>query len=190
MPSRPSPGAALGAVACAAVSAWIAQALWATPSVDGLPEHPLALLIGVLLNVFLVVHQGGHLLFMATGVRWLVLIMGTGAQLLFGAALIAEAARRRSGWLLVVCWNLMAVSLYSAATYIADARDRALPLITDDPASHNWGQLVYEIWQRPGLEITVARIVELSGWGCSAAAVLTGLWLAVRALRPQGRTPT
>lgn len=155
---------------------WLAHALWIHPAVDGVPRgHPLSGVITVANGPILFAHEAGHLIATPTGWRSLILVMGTVMQLAFPAALVFEAWRRRAPWLGVVFLNLLAISAYGAANYIADAHARALPLITGDPDTHDWGQLIYEIWHVGGLEGPLSALVRVGGVAAQLAAVAVAI---------------
>lgn len=139
---------------------------------------------GLLHTVNLLFHEAGHALTMITGSEVLVLVAGTAFQLLVPAVLVGASVLRRQIGTYVVSANLLAASFYSARLYIADARDRALPLLSGNSDHHDWGQLIYEIWNAPGLENTLATIMDIGG----ILVALTALAVCVIACVP--RRPT
>jgi hypothetical protein len=121
-------------------------------------------------------HETGHLLFSWTG-QWLAVAGGSllqwSAPILAGLHLIWKQ-RDYFGLCVCLCW--LGFSLQDSAPYIADARARALPLISfsNDPI-HDWHYLLRSV----GLlkwDTTLAGATQLGGialWG--ASCVTAGL---------------
>jgi len=153
------------------VGVLLAHHLWIEdPGVD-YGGGPVGWLARVAHAVNLLFHEAGHVLLMPTGVETLVLLGGTLLQLLVPALIAGLAVREGRPGVLAVALTLLSASAYSAATYVADAGDRALPLITGDSDTHDWGQLVYEIWRAPGAEDPIALVLRVLGIGAAVFAV-------------------
>jgi len=126
----------------------------------------------------LVVHEGGHLLFGWFG-RTLGLWGGTILQWLVPLLLAAYFFRERQSAAFVFCLFFFFENWLYTATYMADARAMALPLVTTgDPefVEHDWNT----IFSGLGLlnyDTVIAAVVRISGWigmvGCVG-------WLAAR----------
>ena len=128
----------------------------------------------------LVVHEGGHLLF-----GWLGPTVGLwGGTLLqwlvpFLLAAYFFALRQRSAF--VFCTFFFFENWLYTATYMADARAMALPLVTTgdpDYVEHDWNT----IFSNLGIlqyDTTIAGVVRVLGW-CGMVGVL--VWLAWRGL--------
>jgi len=96
--------------------------------------------------VHMVIHEAGHPLFSYLGETPMVW-GGTILQLSVPAGLAMAFAWRGHTYGTVFCSFMFFNSLYGVATYMADARDRALPLVTlgaesDDPdIVHDWNYI-------------------------------------------------
>ncbi len=127
----------------------------------------------------LVVHEGGHNLFGWFGPT-LGLWGGTLLQWLVPFLLAAFFFKERQIAGFVFCAFFFFENWLYTATYMADARDQALPLVTTgDPdfVEHDW----YAIFSSLGLlnhDTQIAAVVRLLGW-CGMLAVTA--WLAKRA---------
>ncbi len=89
----------------------------------------------------LLVHEAGHFFFRPFG--WtLYLLGGSLFQLLLPFLFAAGFLRAvyRPGVQIALAW--LGQNALNVSTYAADARERALPLITGDVASHDWWQLL------------------------------------------------
>jgi len=134
----------------------------------------------------LVVHEGGHLLFGWFG-RTLGLWGGTILQWLVPLLLAAYFFRERQPAAFVFCIFFFFENWLYTATYMADARAMALPLVTagnSDYIEHDWNTVFSGLGILP-YDTKIAAIVRLMGW-CGMLASTT--WLAARGLTgPQGR---
>lgn len=126
----------------------------------------------------LIVHEGGHNLFGWFGPT-LGLWGGTLLQWLVPFLLAAYFFSQRQTPGFVFCLFFFFENWLYTATYMADARVQALPLVTTgDPdfVEHDW----YAIFSSLGVlnyDTRIAAIVRLLGW-CGMIACLT--WLALR----------
>lgn len=153
------------------VAVLLAHRLWIEDPGVEYGGGPVGWLAQVAHTVNLLFHEAGHVLLMPTGWETLILLGGTLLQLLVPALLVGLAVRERRPGALVVVLMLLSASAYSAATYVADARARDLPLITGDDSTHDWGQLVYEIWDSPGAENPIAFVLRVLGIAAFALAI-------------------
>lgn len=153
------------------VATLLAYRLWVQDPGVEYGGGPVGWLARVAHTVNLLFHEAGHVLLMPTGWEGLVLLGGTLLQLLVPALLVGLAVRERRPGALVVVLMLLSASAYSAATYVADARDRDLPLITGDDSTHDWGQLVYEVWDAPGAEDPIALALRVLGLAAFVVAI-------------------
>jgi hypothetical protein len=111
----------------------------------------------------LAIHEAGHLVFQPFG-EVLMLLGGSLLQVALPAAIAAESAWRRKerfGAGMVLLWT--AESMANVSVYIADASARSLPLLTDDPDTHDWWQLLGR-WDLLEADSTIAGIVHGSAW--------------------------
>jgi hypothetical protein len=126
----------------------------------------------------LVVHEGGHNLFGWFGPT-LGLWGGTLLQWLVPFLLAAYFFTQRQTTGFVFCLFFFFENWLYTATYMADARDQALPLVTTgDPdfVEHDW----YAIFSRLNVlnyDTKIAMVVRVLGW-CGMIAVV--IWLATR----------
>lgn len=119
----------------------------------------------------LAIHEAGHLVFQPFG-EVLMLLGGSLLQVALPAAIAAESAWRRKerfGAGMVLLWT--AESMANVSVYIADASARSLPLLTDDPDTHDWWQLLGR-WGLLEADSTIAGIVHGTAWGVYLAGGL------------------
>jgi hypothetical protein len=132
----------------------------------------------------LVVHEGGHMLFGWFG-STLGLWGGSILQWLVPLLLAAYFFRERQPAAFVFCMFFFFENWLYTATYIADARALALPLVTtgdSDYIEHDWNTIFPSL----GLlayDTRIAAIVRLIGW-CGMLTCVA--WLGAR-LRPVER---
>jgi len=126
----------------------------------------------------LVVHEGGHLLFGWFGPT-IGLWGGTLLQWLVPLLLAAYFFRQRQPAAFVFCMFFFFENWLYTATYMADARAMALPLVTTgdpDYVEHDWNTIFSSL----GLlqyDTTIAAIVRTFGW-CGMLG--SAAWLAAR----------
>jgi hypothetical protein len=126
----------------------------------------------------LAIHEAGHLIALPLG-EVPTILGGSVLQVLLPVALAAESWWRRHdgfGAGLVLLWA--AESMANVSVYIADASARSLPLLTDDPDTHDWWQLL-DRWDALEHDSTIAGIVHGAGWLVALCGVALGalaLW--------------
>jgi len=126
----------------------------------------------------LVVHEGGHMLFGWFG-STLGLWGGTILQWLVPLMLAAYFFRERQPAAFVFCMFFFFENWLYTATYMADARALALPLVTtadSDYVEHDWNAIFTSLGLLP-YDTRIAAIVRLMGW-CGMLA--SGAWLAAK----------
>jgi hypothetical protein len=126
----------------------------------------------------LVVHEGGHLLFGWFGPT-LGLWGGTILQWLVPLLLAAYFFRERQPAAFVFCMFFFFENWLYTATYMADARAMALPLVTtgnSDYVEHDWNAIFSSLGVLP-YDTRIAAIVRFMGW-CGMLA--STAWLAAR----------
>ncbi len=125
-------------------------------------------------HVNLIFHEAGHMLLMPLG-ETVMLLGGSLMQLLVplacGAAFLTRGDRYAAG--LMGVWA--GQSLANVSAYVADARDRALPLITGDPDTHDWWQLLGG-WGALDAAPGLARLLLALAFALVVASVLLALW--------------
>jgi hypothetical protein len=162
------------------------------PAAVGWPAFYLAFLVYAATNTSgflfidsanLVVHEGGHLLFgwlgRAPGL-WGGTILQWAVPLLLAAYFFVQRQTTAFAFSLFFFFENW---LYTA-TYMADARVQALPLVTtgdSDFVEHDW----YAIFSSLGVlnhDTRIAAVVRLLGW-CGMLGIV--LWLSLRARRQE-----
>src|SRR5215469_1246611 len=134
--------------------------------------------------VFVPIHEGGHLLFRFFGNQWIYIAGGTFMQLFVPFALAVYFAFQRhvtgtAFWAFFFFENFLGI-----ATYMADARAQALPLVTlGDPefVIHDW----HAIFSSLGLlqhDTQIATVVRFLGWAGMLSVVI---WMT----RESSRSP-
>ena len=124
-------------------------------------------------NVNLIFHEAGHLILMPLG-ETIMLLGGSLFQVLIPAACAAffwgRGDRYAAGILLL--WT--AQSLANVSLYVADAPTRTLDLITGDPVTHDWWQLLTK-WGHLNAAVPVGKFIHF----LSLVTLLTGIVVAV-----------
>ncbi|MFC4425528.1 hypothetical protein [Deinococcus navajonensis] len=125
-------------------------------------------------GVNLVFHEAGHVLLMWCG-ETVTLLGGSLMQLAIPLGCAAAFALRGDHYAagLVTLW--LAHSLASVGAYVADAPTRALDLITGDPDTHDWWQLLapggHLDWAAP-----LSRLLQALALIGLIAGVLLSFW--------------
>ncbi|MBZ9711982.1 hypothetical protein [Deinococcus multiflagellatus] len=149
-------------------------ALWVT--VPGV-LHPLN--PGWLSGVNLIFHEAGHMLLMFAG-ETLMLLGGSLLQLLVPGACAAAFLWRGDRFAAGLTTLWLAHSLSGVAAYIRDAPRRDLPLITGDPDTHDWWQLLGG-WNALDAADPLGRFVLFLAYAAVVGGVLLALWDEVAA---------
>ena len=126
----------------------------------------------------LVVHEGGHLLFGRFG-STLGIWGGTILQWLVPLLLAAYFFTQRQTAAFVFCMFFFFENWLYTATYMADARAMALPLVTtgdSDYIEHDWNTIFTSLGVLQH-DTTIAAVVRLLGW-CGMLATVA--WLIKR----------
>ena len=135
----------------------------------------------------LVVHEGGHLLFGWFGPR-LGLWGGTILQWLVPLILAAYFFRERQPTAFAFCLFFFFENWLYTATYMADARAMALPLVTagnSEYVEHDWNTILSGLGLLP-YDTRIAAIVRFMGW----CGMLTSTgWLATK-MKIERRAPS
>ena len=121
-------------VVLAVVAVWLGRFLFI----------PDAILSSWMHGPVLVIHEAGHIVFGPFG-RFLEILGGTYLQIalpLAFAIYFFVSGQRFSG-AIVLLW--VSFALVDGAVYVADAQERALPLITFDRDTHDWWNLLRHI---------------------------------------------
>lgn len=139
----------------------------------------------VILHAFLhwpllVFHEAGHLLMAPLG-QLMALLGGSFWQVAVPLALVLYFALTRQLFSAALLLFLLAFSLLDVSVYAADAQARALPLITFDPDTHDWWQILGRL-ELLSYDRVVATGFYLEGLACYLLACWLGLGTATRKL--------
>ncbi|HEY3926846.1 MAG TPA: hypothetical protein VGL89_00605 [Candidatus Koribacter sp.] len=129
-------------------------------------------------NANLVVHEGGHALFGWFGYK-IGIMGGTLLQWLVPFLLAAYFFYHRQVWGFVFCTFFFFENFLYTATYMADARAEALPLVSlggGDYVEHDWNTM-FGWWGLLNRDTQIAGVVRLLGWVGMIGVVM---WLGVR----------
>jgi hypothetical protein len=145
-------------------------------------------LVGVIDGADLVFHEAGHPILGLLGSRALMFLGGTVGQLAFPTAAAVAFVRRGQLVPLAVALLWMGVNLADIGRYMADAEARALPLLTGEPASHDWWNLLGFVGLRAQGPL-LGGMVRWSGYALQALAptFVAFRWVEWR-LGPPGRS--
>ncbi|MCU1274941.1 MAG: hypothetical protein JWO48_2372 [Bryobacterales bacterium] len=131
----------------------------------------------------LVVHEGGHLLFGWFG-KTIGLWGGTILQWLVPLLLAGYFFRERQPAAFAFCLFFFFENWLYTATYMADARTMALPLVTagdSDFIEHDWNTILSSMGILP-YDTLIAGIVRFVGW---AGMLASTIWLASRSRKSE-----
>ena len=125
------------------------------------------------------IHEGGHLLFSFFG-QFIHVAGGTLLQLAAPIAAVFVFRKVRDYFGIVVCGVWLSTNFYDVATYMADARARALPLVTVGKASgpiiHDWNYLLGNLGLL-SLDTGLAFLVRVLAFLLWAASLAAGAWM-------------
>lgn len=128
-------------------------------------------------NVNLPIHEGGHLLF-GWGGEFLGVLGGTLLQWLVPFLLASYFFYQRQTTAFVFCLFFFFENWLYTATYMADARAQALPLVSvggGDEVTHDWFYL-FSHWGVLAHDTQIAHSVRMLGWIGMLACVLFLAW--------------
>lgn len=129
----------------------------------------------------LAVHEAGHLLFRWSGSEFLTVAGGTILQL---AAPIGSALmfiRQPDYFAVCICGGWLATNLYNVATYVADARELVLPLVTVGDGEcieicHDWHYLLLNM-NLLTLDTTIAKWIRIFAFLVLWGSIAGGAWM-------------
>ncbi len=134
------------------------------------------------------IHEGGHLLFSMFG-EFLTVAGGTFAQLAAPVVSAGLFARQRDYFATAVsgCW--LAMNLYGVATYMADAREMDLPLVTvgGGEALHDWNTLLTDL-HLLAWDTRLAALTRLLAFVVMWGSLAAGAWMIARMARGAARS--
>ncbi|PEN14828.1 hypothetical protein CRI94_00590 [Longibacter salinarum] len=123
----------------------------------------------------LLIHEAGHFFFRPFG--WALFLLGGSLyQLILPGLFVWTFLRSEYPPGVQVSCVWLGQNAMNVATYIADARDRSLPLITGDVNSHDWWQLLGAAGLLPYDDLIAAGVVVI-GMVAFTAALLAPRWM-------------
>jgi hypothetical protein len=144
-------------------------------------------LVGLMDNVFVPIHEGGHLLFRFFGTT-ISVAGGTFLQLFVPVALAVYFAFQRQVQGVAFCMFFFFEQLLPMSVYMADARAQELQLITvgdSDDVIHDWNYLFTKMGVLEH-DTQIAAVVRFVGW---IGMIGVTLWLLRRGLSDSSRRP-
>jgi hypothetical protein len=131
-------------------------------------------------GVFVPIHEGGHLLFRMGG-EFIMVAGGTFLQLFVPFALATYFFFRRQSQAVAFCLFFFFEQFLPIATYMADARAEALPLLTVGDAEyviHDWNYLFGRLHILQ-YDTQIAAAVRAMGWMGMLAVSIWLIWRGV-----------
>ncbi len=130
------------------------------------------------INVDLIMHEAGHLLFSYTGSHFLTILGGTLLQLIVPAALAFQFAYQRQPYGTTFAAFIFFQNFLYIGEYMADARSQGLALVSvgGGEAGHDW-HYIFSTLGLLNLDIGIGRLTKFFGWIGMFAAVG---WLVYR----------
>lgn len=162
---------------CAGRSPWLRGALWLY-LLYALTRHALdPLYRSWFAGLTLIIHEGGHLLFMPFG-RTLMLLGGSLMQLFVPAFVAAYLLLRQRDWFgMTVGLSWLSFSSFELATYVGDANKGRLPLVgMGDNLIHDWDALLTQ-WHSLNQCDTWATLIRFCGGALGLGSAAFGAWL-------------
>jgi hypothetical protein len=124
-------------------------------------------------GVVLVLHEAGHMFMMFFG-EFFAMLGGTFWQLALPITLVLYFFLTKQVWSASLVLFLVAFSFVDASIYVEDALERALPLITNDPDTHDWWNLLLRL-NLLRYDNFLGTLYYLQGVMCFMLAVCLGL---------------
>lgn len=158
-------------------SPWLRGSLWLYLAYALLRHMADPLYRSWFAGLTLVVHEGGHLLFMPFG-RTLMLLGGSVMQLFVPAFVAGYLLLRQRDWFgATVGLSWLSFSSFELATYIGDANKGRLALVgMGDNVIHDWDALLTQ-WHLLNQSDTFAALTRLGGGALGLVSAAFGAWL-------------
>lgn len=132
------------------------------------------------------IHEAGHLLF---GIFAGDFLTAAGGTLLQCAAPLLAAlmfVRQPDYYAAAFCGGWLSMNLYNVATYIADARELDLPLVTvgdgESEIGHDWNYMLAEL-HLLDLDTTLAAFVRVLAFASIWSSIAAQAWMLWRMAR-------
>jgi hypothetical protein len=135
------------------------------------------------------IHELGHYVFQPFGDIPSVL-GGSILQCLVPIVAMGMFLRQRDYFAISVAFGWLAVNFFEVATYVADAVDKRLPLVTPGGGEpiHDWNYILGS-WGWLRHAETVASLHRLCGNLCMVICLVFGSWLTWKMLQSSARRP-
>jgi hypothetical protein len=135
------------------------------------------------------IHELGHFVFMPFG-EFLHAAGGTILQCAAPVIVMAGFYRMRDYFAITICFGWLSTNFFSVATYVADARALALPLVTPGggPAKHDWNYLL----GRMGMlhrDLTFAFMLRVAAVISMIICFIGGGYILYRMIKPYKEPP-
>ena len=135
------------------------------------------LYISIFGGINLAIHELGHILFRFAG-EFIMVAGGTILQLAVPLASAVMFIFQPDYFAVTVCGVWLSTNLYSVATYVGDAREQMLSLVTvgGGDAIHDWHYLLSRMhllsWDT-GIAVFIRLLAFVSMWG----SIMVGVWM-------------
>ena len=123
-------------------------------------------------SFLLAIHEAGH--FLTPFGRFFAILGGTLWQIFIPIKFVLYFALTRQFYSSALVLFLVSFSFVDAAVYVGDASERALPLITLDPGTHDWWNLL-RLLGILEYDKALARLFYMQGWLFFALACYFGV---------------
>ena len=130
------------------------------------------------------IHELGHIVFMPFG-EFIMIAGGTILQCLVPIISIGIFYNQRDYFAIAVSFGWLSTNLFSVATYLGDARNMALPLVTPfggEEIIHDWNYLLGKL----GLlkfDGTIAFLVRVGAVICMLICLIYGGWIIMQMMK-------
>ncbi len=124
-------------------------------------------------NINLLFHEAGHVLMWGFG-ELVMLLGGTIFQILIPLVLITYFYFKNQTFSASLIFYWLAINLFNISLYSGDALTRELPLITGDPDTHDWNQILFILgWFK--YTATISWIFYISGIASMVFGLIWGI---------------
>lgn len=137
-------------------------------------------------DIDLAIHEAGHMVFMPFG-EFMMTLGGSLFQLLVPAVFVGYFARQKQWYSASFLLLWLGQSCFNLSYYIADARARVLPLLSDDPTSHDWTWLLLQM-NLLDQDTTIGNMVRFAGFLMFIAGIVGCIRIALYREPPAPRS--
>jgi hypothetical protein len=123
------------------------------------------------------IHEAGHYVFWPLG-KFMMLAGGTILQCLAPVIAAIVFARQKDYFGISFCIGWLSVNLFNVATYVADARAQALPLVSPESGTpiHDWHYMLGQL-HLLSLDTAIAWSIRVGATGLMLVCFAMGIWL-------------